>query len=86
MLTELTGFQALLKHSPLSTAAHAAPLLPALLSACVAPDWGTRRAAADALLALVAHHPSEPDPDLDLDPDPDPDPDPDLALALPTDH
>ena len=53
----LDAAAALLKHSPLSSAAHAPQLLPALLSACAAPDWGARRAAADALHALVAHHP-----------------------------
>ena len=29
-----------------------------LTSLCAAADWGTRRAAADAMLALVAHHPA----------------------------
>ena len=53
----LDAAAALLKHSPLSTAAHASALLSPLISACGSSDWGTRRAAADALLALVAHHP-----------------------------
>ena len=43
--------------TPLALALALALILALSVARCAAPDWGARRAAADALHALVAHHP-----------------------------